>query len=367
MRGYIKKRSKNSYSLAISTGKDANSGKYKYTWITVRGTKKDADKKLAEILYQIDTGTFIQPSKTTVREYLKTWLADHKLHLSPRGFERYSDIVNQHLIPDFGNLPLDHLKPEHIQKHYTSCQNKGLSAGTICYHHAVIHVALKTAVKRGLLYRNPADAVDPPSTHHKEMKTWTEDQVNVFTEAAKGSRYYVLFYTALFSGMRRSELLGLKWEDVDLMFGQIYVRRSLHHLKDRSYVFTEPKSAKSRRTIALTPSNALLLKDHWEIQTLERSMTGTKLSGTDLVFSDMEGKPLRPNSVTRAWEILAAKCGLPIIRLHDARHTHASLLLKQGAHPKVVQERLGHTTISTTFEVISQHLPFTGHVSLGCE
>jgi len=338
-------------------GKDAISGKYKYQWITVKGTKKEADQKLAEILHQKDTGTFIKPAKTTVSEYLQLWLADHKLHLSPRGYERYSDIVNQHLIPDFGNLPLDHLKPEHIQKHYTSCEKKGLSAGTISYHHAVIHVALKTAVKRGLLYRNPADAVDPPSTHHKEMKTWTEDQVNVFTEVAKGSRYYVLFYTALFSGMRRSELLGLKWEDVDLMFGQIYVRRSLHHLKDGSYVFTEPKSAKSRRTIALTPSNALLLKDHWEIQTLERSMAGILLSAKDLVFCDVEGKPLRPNSITRAWAVLAAKCGLPIIRLHDARHTHASIMLKQGIHPKIVQERLGHASIEMTLDIYSHVTP----------
>ncbi len=357
MRGYIKKRGKDSYSLAISMGKDANSGKYKYQWITVKGTKKDADTKLAEILHQKDTGTFIKPAKTTVGEYLELWLTDHKLHLSPRGFERYRDIVKQHLVPDFGNLPLDHLKPEHIQKHYTSCLNKGLSAGTISYHHAVIHVALKTAVKWGLLYRNPADAVDPPSARHKEMKTWTEDQVNIFVEAAKGSRYYILFYTALFTGMRRSELLGLKWGDVDFMFGQICVRRSLHHLKDGSYVFAEPKSAKSRRTIALTPSNTLLLKEHWENQRLERSMLGTSASANDLVFGTVEGKPLRPNTITRAWEVLAAQCGLPVIRLHDARHTHASIMLKQGIHPKIVQERLGHSSIEITLDTYSHVAP----------
>lgn len=357
MRGYITKRGKDSYSLAISMGKDPNSGKYKYTWITVRGNKTDAEKRLAEVLHQKDTGTFIKPSKTTVGQYLEVWLNDHKLHLSPRGFERYQDIVKQHLIPDFGQLTLDHLKPEHIQKHYTSCLNKGLSPGTIAYHHAVIHVALKTAVKRGLLYRNPADAVDPPCTRRKEMKIWTEDQVNIFVEAAKDNRYYILFYTALFTGMRRSELLGLKWEDVDLIFGQICVRRSLHHLKNGSYVFTEPKSVKSRRTIALTPSNALLLKEYWENQSLERSMLGTSLSANDLVFCTVDGKPLRPNTITRAWEVLAAQCGLPVIRLHDARHTHASIMLKQGIHPKIVQERLGHSSIEMTLDTYSHVVP----------
>ncbi len=209
----------------------------------------------------------------------------------------------------------------------------GLSAGTVRYHHAVLHVALKTALKWGLLSRNPADAVSPPRTRRTEMQTWDEDDVNHFLEVAKDSRYYALFYMALFTGMRRSELLALSWQDVDFIFGQISVNRGLHQLKDGSYVFTEPKSAKSRRTIALSPSAILTLREHKEKQEAMRTMLGIPLKDDDLIFSTAEAKPLRPNTVSRAWTILATRAGLKVIRLHDARHTHASLMLKAGDTP----------------------------------
>ena len=358
MRGHIVKRGKNSYSIAISLGKDATTGKYKYQWVSIKGTKKEAEKRLSEMLNQLDNGTFMKPGKTTLAEYLEKWLADYaKPNLSPRGFERYAGIIRRHLISELGNITLTQLKPEHLQQHYTAMLNNGLSAGTVRYHHAVLHVALQTAVKWGLVSRNVADAVDPPRIHRNEMQTWSEDEVSRFLEASKGSPYYELFFTALFTGMRRSELLGLAWQNVDFIFSQIYVNRSLHHLKDGSYVFTEPKSAKSRRTIALSPSAILLLHGYKEKQKLERAMLGIPLKDSDLVFNTVEGKPLRPNTITRAFEVLAAHCGLPVIRLHDARHTHASLMLKQGVHPKIVQERLGHASIQMTLDTYSHVAP----------
>ena len=157
--------------------------------------------------------------------------------------------------------------------------------------------------------------------------------------------------------MRRSELLALRWQDVDFIYSQIYVNRSLHQLSDGSYVFTQPKSLKSSKTIALTPSTILILREHQEQRKLERNLSGNSLADEDLVFSNIDGKPLRLNSVTRAWTILVTKCGLKIIRLHDARHTHASLMLKQGIHPKVVQERLGHSSIQMTIDTYSHVAP----------
>jgi integrase len=155
------------------------------------------------------------------------------------------------------------------------------------------------------------------------MQTWNKDEIVQFVETAKGSPYYALVYTALFTGMRRSEPLGLKWGDVDLIMGQIYVSRGLNHLKNGSYLFTEPKSAKSRRTIALPPTVTLLLKEHLEKWKLEGIIHGVKAKDEDLVFGTTEGKPLRPNTVTRAWTSLAKKAGLKVIRLHEAKHTHA--------------------------------------------
>jgi len=221
----------------------------------------------------------------------------------------------------------------------------------------VLHKALQTAVKWGLLSRNVADGVDLPRGEHTEMQTWDEDDITRFLEAAKVTPYYALFYTALFTGMRRSELLGLRWADVDFILSQLYVNRSLHQLNNRSYVFTQPKSVRSRRTIALSPSTILTLKRHKEQQALEKAMLGMMLKEDDLVFSTPEGKPLRPNTITRAWANLARRCGLKVIRFHDARHTHASLLLKQGVHPKVVQERLGHSSIAVTLDTYSHVTP----------
>ena len=357
MRGHIVKRYKNSYTIVLSLGVDPTTGKKKQQWVSVKGTKKEAEKRLADLLHQLDTGTFMKPSRTTLGEFLDRWLEDYRPNLSPRGFERYEGIIRGHLIPGLGSITLTQLRPEHLQKHYTAKQNDGLSARTVKYHHAVIHVALKTAVQWGLLARNPTDAVSPPRARRTEMQTWNEADITHFLEVAKDSRYYTLFYTALFTGMRRSELLGLKWGDVDFMLSQIYVSRSLHHLKDGSYIFTEPKSAKSRRTIALPPSATLLLKDHQEKQQLERAMLGIPLTDSDLVFGTVEGKPLRPNTITRAWTMLATHAGLKVIRLHDARHTHASIMLKQGIHPKIVQERLGHASIQMTLDTYSHVAP----------
>ena len=355
MRGHITKRGKNSYSIAISLGKDLT-GRYKQQWVSVKGTKKDAEKRLSELLHQLDTGTFMKPGKTTLAEYLGRWLQDYaKPNLSPRGFERYQGIITKHLIPDFGSITLTQLKPEHLQKHYTAKLNEGLSARTIRYHHAVIHKALQTAVKWGLVIRNVADGVDVPRARRNEMQTWDEDDIITFLEAAKDSHYYALFHTALFTGMRRSELLALQWRDID--FHQIHINRSLHQLRDGSYVFTQPKSAKSRRTIALSPSSVLTLTEHKERQEGIRAMLGTLLKNDDLVFSTPEGKPLRPNTISRAWTMLAARAGVKVIRFHDARHSHASLMLKQGVHPKIVQERLGHASIQMTLDTYSHVAP----------
>ncbi|MDX9798704.1 MAG: site-specific integrase [Bacteroidales bacterium] len=357
MRGHITKRSKNSYSIKVSLGKDAM-GNYKYQWITVKGNKTTAQKRLSEILNQLDNGTFMKPSKTTLREYFEKWLADYATpKLSPRSLERYSGIVRNSIIPELGHIILTQLKPEHIQSHYSAMLESGLSARTVHYHHAVIHKALQTAVKWGLASRNVADAVDPPRIKRPEMQYWNEDETASFLKTAENSPYYELFYMALFTGMRRGELLALRWQDVDLILSQVYVNRSLHQLKNGSYVFTEPKSERSRRTIALPLSAKLELIELYEKSKSNGEKLGTHLQDSDLVFSHIDGRPLRPNTITNAWRFLCKKANVKPIRLHDARHTHASLMLKQGIHPKVVQERLGHSSISITLDTYSHVSP----------
>ena len=365
MRGHIIKRYKNSYTIVLNLGVDPTTRKRKQQWVSVKGTKKDAEKRLAELLHQLDTGTFMKPGKTTLAEYLQRWLREYaQPNLSPRTVEGYESIIRQHLVPNLGNIPLTQVKPEYLQRYYSEmlsggrCDGRGsLNPVTVRQHHMVLHRALHIAVKWGLISRNPADAIDLPHCQRPEMHVMNEDNIKTFLEAAKSTPYYVLFYMALFTGMRRSELLALRWCDVDLILGQISVNRSLHHLRDKSLVFRTPKTAKGRRTIALPPSAILVLKEHKEQQEQIRLMLGTLLVDDDLVFSQSDGRPLLPDTVSHAWAKLAQRTGLKGIRLHDARHSHASLMLKQGIHPKIVQERLGHASIQVTLDTYSHVAP----------
>ena len=190
------------------------------------------------------------------------------------------------------------------------------------------------------------------------MQIWNVDEIDKFLNAAKDTPYYALFHFALFSGMRRSELLALRWQDVDLVLAEISINRSLHQLKDNSYVFRSPKTAKGRRTIALTPSSLLILQEHYVKCRDLFAKLDMPFNHDTLVFCHTEnGKPIRPDTITRAWPLTAIKAKLKPIRLHDARHSHASLMLNQGFHPKIVQERLGHSSISITLDTYSHVTP----------
>lgn len=365
MRGHIIKRYKNSYTIVLNLGLDPATGTPKQQWISIKGTKKDAERRLSDLLHQIDTGTFMKPGKTTLGEFLERWLKDYVWpNLAPRTAEGYEHIIRRHLIPALGNIPLMQLKPEHLQHYYSDklssgrCDGKGgLSPSTVKHHHVTLHTALENAVKWGLLSRNPADAVSTPRSQRPEWHTLSEDNIKTLLEAAKATPYYALFYLAIFTGMRRSELLALRWCDVDLLLCQIHVTHSLHHMRNGEIVFRSPKTDKSRRMIALSPSAALVLREHKEKQKATRVMLGMILMDDDLIFSDIHGKPLLPNSVTHAWIKMVRRIGLDGVRLHDARHSHASLMLKAGIHPKIVQERLGHSSIQITLDTYSHVAP----------
>jgi len=202
-----------------------------------------------------------------------------------------------------------------------------------------------------------ADAVSPPHTQQHEMQTWNEDEIMLFLDAAKPTPYYEIFYLALFTGMRRSELLALRWQDIDSILGQIYVNRSVHVLKGGKVHYRTPKTAKGRRTIALTPSTLLMLAEYRQRKEAEALLLDRPIQDSDLLFGNLEGKPVLPSTLTHTWGRMVKTAGLKPIRLHDARHTHASLMLKQGIHPKIVQERLGHSSITITLDTYSHVAP----------
>lgn len=278
--------------------------------------------------------------------------------LAPKTLESYRATVRVHLAPTLGHIPLGRLAPQTIQGYLTSKLHTGLSPTTVRYHAAILHQALRQAVKWGLLAHNPVDRVDLPRRARVEMRVWDEEQVRMFlAEARRSSAYYALYLTALTTGMRQGELMGLRWRDVDLTLGVASIQQTLYRI-GKDVVAKEPKSVSSRRAIALPPTLVETLRGVQAEQMAARREFGETYDDHGLVFCQSSGKPLHAHNVTqRDLPRVAKRAGVPRIRFHDLRHCHATLLLQQGVHPKVVQERLGHSTISMTLDTYSHVVP----------
>ena len=329
-------------------------------------SKKVADKRLTALLHQFETGCYVKPTKGTLAELLERWLRDYAyINLSPRTAESYESIIKRHIIPSLGHLNCMQLSPEMVQEYITEKLTSGringeggLSAMTVKHHIVCLHTVLQYAVKLGLLFRNPADAVTIPKASRTEMKIMNEEGIRCFLDIAQNKSFYPIFYLAIFTGMRRSELLALRWQDVDFVNSQLSISRTLHKKRGGSFVFRQPKTEKSRRLVALTPSTIDILNKHREEQVkLRKSLDQKELCDNDLIFCDYDGSPISPDRVTQNWIKTARAANIHGVRLHDARHTHASLMLKQGVHPKIVQERLGHSSIQVTLDTYSHVTP----------
>jgi len=364
MRGQIKQRSKGSYTIIVDLPRD-QTGKRQQQWLTIKGTKKEAEKRLAELMHQVDTGRFLKPDNKTVGQYLEQWLEDYaRVNVRPRTYERYQEIVEKHLIPALGSIPLTSLQPHHVQSYYSKALvsgrrngKGGLSAQTVHHSHRILFEALRYAVKHDILVRNVCESVDPPRPEFKQMAVTDAEGLNRLLESVGDTIYYPIFYTAAYTGLRRSELLALRWQNVDLDFLTISVTETIHVLKSGEYIFSPPKSKRGKRAIAISPSLAIVLREYKAQQTALREQSGVKLQDSDLVFSHPDGTQLHPDSITKTFHKVAKSVGLPKLRFHDLRHTHATLFLQQGVHPKIVSERLGHSSIAITLDTYSHVLP----------
>ena len=365
MRGsIIKRKGCSTYTIVLNLGKDPVTGHPKRQWVSVKGNKREAERRLAELTHQLNTGSYVKPRKMTVEDYMEQWLADYCLpNLQPRTTEGYEFIVRKYIVPSIGNIELTALRPEHLQHFYTEKllsggkDGTGLSPRSVRYCHTTLHKALKSAMRLGILSRNPADAVDPPRLKPREMQMMNEGEIQKLLELAKSTQYYPIFYLALYTGLRRSELLALKWADIDLLLCQLSVVRSLQQLRNGKVIEAPCKTDKSKRMVSLSPSTAIMLRQHKDQQTKLRKELGIPVTENDYVFSHYDGSPILPDSLSQAWRHLATKVGLKNIRLHDCRHTHASLMLKAGIHPKIVSERLGHAGIQITLDTYSHVSP----------
>ena len=356
-RGSIRQRSKvrkDSWTVQVYLGRDPSTGKKRYRSEAVRGTRAQAERRLTEILREIDMGSSVpKPSGLTVGEYLEGWLRDPmEARVRLRTLEGYQLHVRGNIVPRIGAVPLGRLTVRQVQDMEADLlrsggrDGRGLSPRTVIHVHRVLYTALKHALRLELVSRNVAAAVQPPRAPRYEARTLSWDEARSFFAGVPNPLFRSIFLLAFQTGLRRSEILGLRWRDLDLPGGFLSVRRGLVKLPSGGVVVTEPKSGRGR-VVVLLEDSVRILRSHLE------SFPGNG----DFVFCHSGGEPLNPVLVTDAFRRAARKAGFDGLRFHDLRHTHASLMLAGGSHLKVVSERLGHSSIVITGDIYSHVQP----------
>ena len=266
-------------------------------------------------------------------------------------------MIRLYIAPELGHRSLSRLAPQDLESLYGKLLAKGLSPRSVRLVHAVIHRALRQAERWSLVSRNVARLVDAPRPAAAEIRPFSPEEIRQLLTAAEGDRLGALYVLAVTSGLRQGELFGLRWADVDLDSELVRVRQQLHHTRD-GWTFTEPKTRAGRRTVAIPRIAVAAMRQHRVRQNAERLRCGPAWEDLDLVFTNETGRPCeRRNLVRQSFQPLLERAGLRRVRFHDLRHSAATLLLAEGVHPKVVQERLGHASISITMDTYSHVLP----------
>jgi integrase len=320
-------------------------------------TRRECSEWLKKTIAQIDNGLTFAGAQAYYEDFLAEWLISMQSVIRTHTHYQYSSIVKNHIVPALGNIRLKDLRPDQLQTLYNSKLKSGCSERMVIMIHAVLHRSLGQALKLGLINRNPADAVTRPKLRRKEMKVLDDNQVRVLLSGVKGTRYEAFYQLAVTTGLRQGELLGLKWSDLDWKMRKLKIQRQVHRTVEHEVVFSEPKTDAGRRIIVLGPATIEKLREHIKLQLLEREFAGDKWQENDLIFPSLVGTPIDNRNIQRYFKQLLVDLGLPEIRFHDLRHTAATLMLLQGIHPKVVQERLGHSEISMTLNIYSHVLP----------
>ncbi len=361
MRGHIRRRG-STWAVVVDLGVDER-GRRRQKWHSGFKTKKDASQGLTAILAKLQAGTYVEPTRQTVAQYLREWLPAIKSTVRPGTWSSYRTNVERHAIPRIGHLPLRQLGALQLNTLYEELlangrcdQTGGLSPRTVRYTHTILHRALRDAVRWGVLARNPADLADPPKHRTPEMEVWTAEELRTFLGSVRDDRLHALWLLLAMTGLRRGEALGLRWVDLDLDACRASIRQTLSSVGGR-LSFSTPKTAKSRRSVTLDPVTIAALRTHRRRQAEERLTWGAAYEDAGLVFTRENGSPIRPDSLTRQFRDLAQVAGLRPLRLHDLRHTYATIALAAGTHPKVVAERLGHATIAVTLDIYSHVIP----------
>lgn len=335
-------------------------------------TKAEAQSYLNSVLHTVRSGEYIEPSKMTFGEYLEErWFPIIQSTIRPTTFSSYRAQLRLHVIPRIGRVPLQQLRADHLDQVYVQllqsgrCDSKegGLSPKTVRYLHTTIHKALKDAERKGLVTRNVASAADPPRQRQagsQEMKTWTVEEVRTFLNEMTDHRIGGAYTLAVTTGMRRGEILGLRWSDIDFVAQRLSIRQTII-LVNYEVTAGTPKTSRGRRSIALDPATVAVLRAHRKRQEEERASLDAGYTDHGLVFAKVDGSPLNPDYFSQVFDRTVARLPITKIRLHDLRHTHATMGLASGIAPKVMSDRLGHATVAFTQDIYMHAIPQLEH------
>jgi integrase len=360
MRGHIRERSPGHWAIVIDV-RDPQTGKRKRRWHSFAGTKRQAQVECARLLTETKNGTSVDPSRMTVAAFLERWIEHMEGQVSPRSHERYAEIARKNIVPLLGGLGLTKLQPAHVSQAYAKALTSGrrdgsggLSPRTVTHMHRVLREALQQAVRWQLLARNPADAVKSPKVERQQMSVLDTDATAELIETARETALFVPILLGVRCGLRRGEVVALRWRNVDLERGQISVVASAeqtnHGVREK-----EPKNGKGR-TVVLSATEVEELGSHRVRQAQALLALGVRLTDDHHVAARADGQALQPRSLTHAFVKFARQHGFRI-RLHDLRHSHATHMLASGVHPKIAQERLGHSSVGITLDLYSHVLP----------
>ena len=329
-------------------------GKRRYVYAK---TQKEARRLLTAALKALDDGMALPSGNMPFARFADDWLRTVKPSIKPQTWSHYDRFLRVHAVPALGRIQLAKLDRHHVQRLYTDKLASGLSSTSVRHLHSVIRRSLNDALRWGLVVRNIALMADPPSKTRYRTRTLTAAEARKLVAAAATDRLGALYVLALTTGMRKGELLALRWPDIDLDSGVLGVRSTLYRA-DGKLTIDDPKTAGSRRLIHLTPDAVSTLRQHHRRQEVERQFYGRGWDDTGLVFANTKGRPLEGGNVLqRSFYPLLERAGVPRVRFHDLRHSAATLLLGAGINPKVVAEMLGHSNISVTLDTYSHVTP----------
>jgi integrase len=361
MKGHITERSPGTWAIVLDLH-NPEGGKRRRKWHTFKGTKRQAETECARLIAEMDGGSYIEPSKTTVQEYFETWLKHEKADVSPKTHSRYEDLLLKNVAPVIGAITLNKLTAAKIDGCWTKLLESGrrdgkggLAPRTVGHCRRVMLTAMEQALKWDLVKKNPVAITRPPKTERVAMTAYGAAETAAMLDFLRPTRMFIPALLAALCGLRRGEILALRWRNVDLKTAVLSIVASAEQV-GTEVRYKETKSGKAR-TVALSSTVLEELRRHKAAQAEEQLKIGIRPDKDSFVVAQADGNPLKPISLTHEWTRQIGKTTLPQIRFHDLRHSHATQLLAAGVHPKIASERLGHSTVGITLDLYSHVMP----------